>query len=330
MTRYFGYGKESTYNPSGGAGITRWVDIASESLTPDASSIYPDNVSQRDPTFAIKGPFKYAGDISCWAQPTTSVGLMTYALGTVSTDAQANSVYKHWIEPSNTIPTFTFAVGVDEVTERTVSGAAVNGFTIDYKAGEAIGLTYNIVGANETLTALDNANVSFPTENPFGFADVTMNNPTGSDTILEALSITYTNNIADDAFSLGSRYLPAVVVGRRQITGSMDLRFETTQEYQKFLTGDMVPSGASQQAIQILANYGTRGQSDFREFKVTLPKINYDTTKANIDRMERVVQGVDFTAIYDTSSGYGGNRSILIEVQNSENLATFNPAYAAP
>jgi len=39
--------------------------------------------------------------------------------------------------------------------------------------------------------------------------------------------------------------------------------------------------------------------------EIYLPKVYLDTTEANIDRRERIMQSVDFTAIYDATEGAG-------------------------
>tara|TARA_Y100000310_G_scaffold344169_1_gene455493 strand:- start:678 stop:1610 length:933 start_codon:yes stop_codon:yes gene_type:complete len=309
MGRYFGFAKETTYNPSSPPAISRWIDIASEGLAPDDSSIYPDNVGQRDPYFALQGPFKYAGDISCWAQPTTVMQLLAYGLGTVSSSAaDGNGVYTHTISPNDIIPSFTGVVGLNTVKEREFKGGAVNSVTLDYRAGEAIAVSFNVVGASESLQDIDTP--TFPDERPFGFADATPTSPPGIDTIVEALSLTIANNIADDAHSIGSRFMPALIVGRRQITGSMDLRFETTTEYQRFLNGTTTSLGVN-------STYGSA--ATLRQLELNLKKVKYDTTKANIDRLERIIQGIDFTAQYDTTSG----KVMDIVVKNTEAGGTF-------
>jgi hypothetical protein len=50
-----------------------------------------------------------------------------------------------------------------------------------------------------------------------------------------------------------------------------------------------------------------------------LKKCKYDTTKANIDRWERIVQGVTFTARYDTTS----SKIMDITIKNTEVGSTF-------
>ena len=134
MARYIAIAKESTYAPDPGpATPTHWVDVESEDINPDQAWIYPETVSQRDQTrYRIDGPFAVSGSVDTPVYPTSTLTMLYYALGTISTSG-GGPTYTHTIDPAVIIPSFKLWVGIEEteysgphVAEKILRGCAIN------------------------------------------------------------------------------------------------------------------------------------------------------------------------------------------------------------
>ena len=314
MTRYFAFAKEASFNPpSPPTTPTRWLEISSEDISLDQQYVYVETVRERAYRHRLDGPQAISGSIDTPAFPGSAMTLLYYTLGSVTTTGTADP-YTHTITPGNTIPSFSSWIGVEEyvsggpiVMERKYNGMAISGVDIDYSAGEMLTLSFDVIAAKEATPGTTLQSPTFASDRPFSANDVVVTLGGSPSTVVESVSISIDNNIADDAFAIGSRILPALIVGRREITGSMDLRFASRDEYNNFLSG-------TTRSLVLDATIGAN-----RQFKITLPKISYDTSNANIDTMERVVQGVDFTALWDDTSGY----DIQIVVKNGDSNTQF-------
>jgi len=114
-------------------------------------------------------------------------------------------------------------------------------------------------------------------------------------------------NILLVAFALGSRYLPAGIVAELALSGSMDLRYDSSARYTDWLDG-------TERQIELDATHGTAGNQ--RDVNIDLPLVSYDVNRVPTDNIERYVQTIDFTPEQDTNGD-----PILIKIINAESNA---------
>jgi len=204
------------------------------------------------------------------------------------------------LSASGTADSGTTTTTVD--AERTEVDDYWNGYYIQYITGPNAGLmrlVTDFVASTDTLTHL-----AFPTAVASGhqyrllypFANA------------EALRVTVENAIAEDAFVLGSRFLPAIHLSGINVSGDMDLAFQSWDEYQLFLGGTEPATELSPVALNLRFLGESTGSStaDYDKYlvEIDIPSVYYDTSEANFDRRERIVQSLGWTAIYDAVLAY--------------------------
>ena len=304
---------DSSWTPAGTAHI---LDVGGEDISVDNGYVYPATSSARSYRRGIKGPVKISGPLDTPLFPKSAASLLYYTLGSASTTG--SGPYTHTIKKGESIPQFSCEVGKDFKAHKFVGGI-VNSATIDYAPDDTLNASFDTVFRKELATSAL-ASVTFPDfdgaerafaghECAFKIGAAEGGSPAAS-TLCESLSISIENNVSDDAFVLGDRYLPANIVAQFSVTGTMDLRYDASTNYDDFLA-------TTEKEIHIEASNGGSGTA-LRKVIVKLPRIAYDTNRLPTDNVERFVQAISFTAENNAAGD-----SIIADVINAENNAAF-------
>ena len=302
------------------------IDVVGTDISGDNQFIYPATAGQRNVRGRVKGPKKFTGTIDV---PVYTVGVPTlfyYGLGLCETTAPTTSAPgTHVIKNDNTLEVFRAAIGRD-VKEHQYAGGVINGFTIDYSPDELMSASFDTIFKQElavdtigdsVITDTDSTetgeqNETFPdfddAERAFGGVEVETTFGSNATTLVESASISIENNFADDAYSLGSAYLPKIPIGPLNSTGSFDLRYDNSTEYANFIS-------ETTKSFELSAANG-KSSLDLRSIAVKCGKISYDVNRLPTDNSERFVQALEWTATPDANSN-----PIVITVKNVETAA---------
>ena len=287
------------------------LDVAGEDITGDHQYIYPQVTSGRVKRNKVTGPKKFSGTIECPVFPREGTSLLYYSLGgiTTITNTPLTNLNTHTIKKATTIPFFRTAIGRDQSEHRYVGGI-INSTTLDYAPDELLMASFDVVYRRE-LTLGSLASPTFPdfnaNERAFGGVEVGVEFNDVAVTFVESASITWENNVAADAYALGSAYLPAGIVAGLDMSGSMDLRYDSNARYTDFLAGTDIK-------LELLAAYGATTFQ--RKVNINCPVVSYDTNKLPTENLERYVQTLDFTPARDANGD-----PILITVVNTRTNA---------
>ena len=303
---------DASWTPGGNVHI---LDVGGEDITTDNSYIYPQTASNRTTKHRIVGPLGITGPIATPLFPEEAATLLYYGLGSVASTG-SSSPWTHVIKKGSSLPFFSLEVGRDQKAHKYIGGA-VNSFTLDYAPDDTLNGSFDCVFRKELATSAL-ASVTFPDFNSvnraFAGPDITFSigaaeGSVTASTLCEACSISVENNLASDAYSLGSNLLPAQIVGGLGITGTMDLRYETSANYDDFIA-------TTEKSIKLTGAYGSAAGT--RSIEVLLGRIAYDTNRLPTDNVERFVQAIGFTAETNAAGD-----PIQITVQNSKSNALF-------
>ena len=293
------------------------LDVSGEDISVDNGYIYPATASSRHYKRGIKGPVKITGPIDTPLFPKGAASLLYYTLG-ANTTTGSSAPYTHTIKKGDSIPQFSCEVGKDVKAHKFVGGI-VNSATIDYAPDDTLNGSFDTVFRKELATSAL-ASVTFPdfdsAERAFAGHECTFKigaaeggSPSTS-TICESFSLSLENNVADDAFALGDRYLPANIVAQFAASGTMDLRYDASSHYDDFLA-------TTEKEIHIVADNGLSSANN-RKLTIKLPRIAYDSNRLPTDNVERFVQAISFTCETNAAGD-----PIIVEVIIAETEAQF-------
>jgi len=307
MARFIGLAEETTYGTAVDA--DHWIDVVSESITSSQEMIDVETAAYRARRYRIPGPYRVGGSFDMIVAPD-NIGLLLKALlGSVSTTNDGGGRYKHTFTHDTTIPSLTLEICPDVGNRsRQITGVGVRSISFESPAREALSATVDVIGSYEKL--ITPSTPTLPTLRPFVFYEgsLTMNGSTIAN--VEAVRLTIENDIPDDAFVLGSRYLPGLRLQGFTVSGEMDITFLSWDYYKRFF-GSATASAPSTEveSVSLKLTYtgpSTGGSGEYANYKLEfdMPKVYLDTSEATFDRRERIVQTLGFTAIYDESSDY--------------------------
>ena len=305
---------DSSWTPAGTAHI---LDVSGEDINVDNGYIYPTTQSNRTYTRGVKGPVKIAGPIDTPLFPKSAASLLYYGLGSCTTSG-SSAPFTHALKKGDSIPQFSCEVGKDVKAHKFVGGI-VNSISIDYAPDDTLNASFDCVFRKELATSAL-ATVTFPDfdsadrafaghECAFKLGAAEGGSPSAS-TICEAFSVSIENNVSDDAFALGDRYLPANIVAQLGITGTMDVRYDASTQYDDFLA-------TTEKEVHLVADNGGSSAAS-RKITLKLPRIAYDTNRLPTDNVERFVQAISWTAEPNAAGD-----PILVDVVNAEANAAF-------
>lgn len=314
-SRYFGVAKEANYGVF--VSPTRYIQIVSESMKPDNKVLYPETIEARDFTSQAAGPYGLAGTIECLVSPENLGELLRALFGKApSTTNPYAGVYRHKFTGADSLSSVSMEIGLDAITARRIQGGIIDSLTLECASKEYLSASLDCIGQKDILAALGSP--TWPTLPFFTWAQAVATRDTVDlSAAVEAFSLTIANNVYDDIQSFNSRFLPRIENARRDINGSFDLAFLNTDDYKKFFGAAAVtePQAVLTPVALNMKFTGAIIASTYPYYiEIDLPKVVYDTLGGPfLDRRERLIQPVDFHALYDASSAY----AVAITLQNT-------------
>jgi len=330
--RYISIEREGGYGVYRGNNL-QYIDIVSESVAPDHGMIDIETAGEREWRHRVPGPYSIGGDIDLVVNADNIGRFFWWVLGDKTTGA-SGACYTHEFESAQEINSFSMNIAPavqDSGTYRMrrVVGCAVTSMAIEAVAREALTATVSVIGQKDSLVA-DAQTPSFSTVRPFIFYEGSLTLDGGTVANVEAFRLTIDNDIADDAYTLGSRYLPGIRLQGITISGDMDVAFTNWDLYKRFYDGSVSgsePSDTTHGSIALVLTFigeatGCSGGDAFYRLELDLPKCYFDTTEANFDRRDRIIQSLDFTATYDDTQTYTLQVTLINQMALSTTTST--------
>jgi len=296
------------------AATSHIIDPLGEDITGDKGFLYPRTAGVRVGRAKVKGKNKFSGTIDTPLYPVHATTLIYYAMGkNVTTPATPNTnVNTHVVSQANTVPFFQAAIGRD-LREHIYVGGAVNSMTLDYTMDDVITSSFDVFFRKElanlpltTSTTYDDFNVL---ERGYGGAEAAVQVDSTADDRIESLSISYENDFDDDAFALGSQFLPAGPIGELTCTGSFDMRFDSIDAYDLWY---------NETAIQIELTSSFGAAATLRSIDANLPSVALDTNNLPTSGFDRYVQSFNYHAQPDSNGD-----PLIVTVVNAQAGAAF-------
>jgi len=309
VTRFIGIAEETTYGTP--VASVEYVDVVSESIVGEQSFLDLDTAGSRWIRARYPGAWVQSGSIDLIPNASRISKFLKWALGNVTTtgDATTPTAYKHEITPASTLPSFTLEIFPDVGSySRQITGCGITSLRFEAPAREFVTATVDIIGRKEKL--ISPTTPSFVSRRPFIFYDGSVSGLVSAN--VEAIRLTIENDIADDAFVIDDRFLPGLRVQGMTVTGELDIAFLNWDIYRKFLgSATALEPGATADSYSLTVTFTSTEQTgsavagyEYYQMKFELPEIYLDTSTANFDRRDRIVQGVSFTAAYNDTAGY--------------------------
>lgn len=294
------------------------IDTSGEDFSADKGKIYNQTTARRSVRYPIKGPHKFTGSINV---PIYMVGVPTllyYTLGSIASVVDTPQVGSdtHTITPGETIPNFILAAGRD-IKEHQYVGCVINSMSVDIVPDDSVNASFDVVARKELPTAtiqtptypdfdtLERAHGGVEMAALIGLAEASP----AATTIIEAFSLSVENNFQADAFGVGSEFLQKNIVAEHAVTGSYDLRFDDTTEYDIFIAD-------TERIVKFTGNY-TPGSAVERGLDFEIPRLSYNTDNLPTENVQRYVEGLEWTSLADAN---GDN--VKIEIITAEDAAT--------
>jgi len=321
MTRYLGIGKATTWGTA--ATITDFIEIINETLREDHRLIVGEDVSNRSNRAHAVGQFGIDGDIVFNPRPDNVGQILAWLLGSDVVSQPdptgAPNTYKHTMKQANDLPFFTAEVAID-------NPANIGVKRYDSMMIDTLRLSHNPEGLVEISASLRGRSIdisgtpltpSFSTLAMFVFHMGQFKIAGTANGNVEGVTVNINNNlqVKPDANSqFVGKYKPGLLV----VDGSIDISFEDKSQFERFLgkAGATTP----QQALTnfsfeiIYTSYELIEATYYYKLGLKFPQIVYSIHRANIDRRNRTVEGVDFRAFRDPTEG----SPIVVELINKD------------
>lgn len=329
--KYISIEREGRYGTYRGGNL-QYIDIVSESVNPDQGMIDIETAGEREMRMRVPGPYSIGGDVDIIVNPDNCARFLWWVLGNKSTTA-SGACYTHDFTSAQEIRSFSMNIAPATVDDhlgyamRRVTGCAITSMSFEAVAREALTSTVSVIAKRDDLVT-DPQVPSFSGLRPFIFFEGTVTLNGVSVANVEAFRVTIENEIADDAYVLGERYLPGIRLQGITISGDMDLAFEDWNMYRRFwgaqhATGPTNSVGSVALALTMTGEAtGCTGADANYKLLLDLPACYFDTTEANIDRRERIVQSLNFTCIYDGDDNYTLQATLINQMPLSTTTTT--------
>lgn len=329
MSRYFSIAEQSQWDSKvSGAANQKFFDIASEDISPENNLLIYETAATRYPPGAGAGPYRSTGGVDSFVETSAFGSVLKMALG--QEDTISATTINHIFHPVSSLGNFKYFTSLINFDYpdgyRLLKNAAIGTLEIEATAGELVSFSCDVIGAEETVSGI----APTPTYSQVPFAtyhhgSVTMDGSSITSGV-ESFSVSLDNNLADDALVLGRRDLPAVRSQALTVEGSMDWSFDDFTMYERFFgaggaqTPQSTISGMDLQfSLYVSASEGGTMSQD-HELTVYVPNAKVDTTDANIDDRDRIVEGVDFVGVGGTVTidGTDYDSSVVISLDNEQ------------
>jgi Fe-S cluster assembly iron-binding protein IscA len=234
-----------------------------------------------------------------------NIGLLLYCtLGAEAAASQVGSTtaYDHVFTPAGAGTDLeSFAMQIERGGSCSeFSGCTVNSMELSASKGSLVQAVFNIVAKDETddQTA---ATLTPSTKTPFNFHHATIELDDSSVTYVNSATLTYTNNIDADSFTMnGTKYRGHAYKMNRMVEGTLECEWDSNSDA---LRDAYMDAGASKKLELIFTSTETIEAGYYYTLTIEIPKIVILDAYPNISgRTDRTPLSVNFQGIYDSTN----------------------------
>jgi len=226
---------------------TDYMKVQSIDINPEGEKIIPDVEigSGSDITDIFQGTYKIAGSIDSYVRPE-AIGILFYgAMGKYTASGSLGlGAYLHNFVASGTLPWLSVKKTIsDDIQIFDYTDCKVEGFEISMNASEPSMAKFDIVGISDEIgsagtESFESAPMLIATQATITIGGVAVSS--------KSVTLSYKNNLENDDFRVGSRFLGDITEKRREIDLSMDIVLDTTSKlYEKAFYGGANKTEAS-------------------------------------------------------------------------------------
>lgn len=316
MAKHIALAEETTFRSAGSN--LMYFKLLSEDVNTTREDFYPETTQGWVPQHMAEGLFRTAGSFTTPVEPIMFPKILALGLGDPISGSVADSSYSHvvrfgGVETVHTsgIKPFTTTIGVGIEKDREIKGCVIESISIEAVAREVVTAKIGIIGsgAESLITACVPTYTAYA-ENYFTFASVSTMTIGETDRLttaptIEAFRLNLKRGWDADHYVLGNRHwAEPSLSGMASVEGSMDLSFSSEDEHERFLSivGGSAVGLTSSFAISITFKGGLAGSTTNYSMKIDIPKAYYKASTASVKGRDRIIQTVDYTAIYDSTS----------------------------
>lgn len=306
-----------------------YIDIVSESLGENHNIVKDSGVSGKVLNADVGG-FEIAGNVVVEAKPDNIGELLAWSLGAdtagaVSVPTGCSASYNHVIKRAATRPFFSTEVGISNpvgIVDKLYDSMMVDSVAVPWAPDAPLAMDFAMRGRSIDISDTTPGSPSFSTLGKFMGHMAAIKIDGAANANVEKVDFTISNNLirkpeANSIFP--GQYKP----GEFMIAGALDVSFEDTVLFKKFLGGASQTTPATSLGnfdLELLyTHYEVLEVCDSDAsylLSLDMPTCRYTTHNANVNKSDRRIENLGFEAIYDQTA-------------NSEIIATLTNGAAA-
>lgn len=309
-----GFVKEASFGAGGTP--TKFLPYQDESIVVDKGIITGIGAmgNRHEDHVALEGPQSIAGDIQLVAYPEELDDLLLAVFGAPTTNSlEAGSAGEHIFLSGKNAAVTSLALEVDRETRADrYTGVKINAvkFALSGSDDSPLVVTAGLIA--QDLSSVSPTTPSYPTETPFIFHQVSTLTLGGTDIKDRVLSLEVNaeNSLEERRALNGQKYPSAIDEGKAKVMGSIELYFDSADEYVDYLA-------ATEQALVLELQGALIAGSTNYGLKLNLPKVVFTASPVNAKPDSQTVVPMEFTANHD--SGVGA--ALEVKVTNATSTA---------
>jgi hypothetical protein len=278
---------------------------SSPNINPVVNTMIHRSILSRSAHNASVASYHVEGSIETIADPDSILGyLLKFGLGSVtSAQVGVTTAYEHTFTPTDELPTFTTWLNRGSAQKVKMAYCMSNGFTLTQAVDDVLKVSTPFIAQAEVETT-DFGTPSFTNTQPFANANLAVSVNSAAVTEAHNSTLTVANGIDVASGRVhGERSYTALVPGDRTITGSLNLYFNDASMY-KLFWGATDATTITEKVLPVpitltWTHAEEAGAGEPYSLEVTIPSAILTNTSVDISGT-RVVQTVDFEAIYDS------------------------------
>lgn len=296
---YVGYAKETVE----GTAVAPTIFLPARSFTMDDTDDYltPQQIrGERDYVVAAPAPYSVTGSLEMDLIPDSIGYLLKSAFAaSVSSGSYAGGGYTHTYTPGLAGPTFTFEKSAQDALLMRYTGVRVNTMEIKASFGEIVTATFGLDGVGRAKNAGAAATDTYAASStgPFTFAGATVTIGGSASSIVKDFTFGVNNNASHIGTLRGTRAYSRVALGWREVTLSMNMDFQDTTEYDRFLAGSEFAVVLYLETSQVIT-----GGTGKNSLTLTLPRVRYKSISMPIQAGDFLSCAVECTVLKPNSA----------------------------
>ena len=180
----------------------------------------------------------------------------------------------------------------------------VNNLTISGEVGGHCVVSAELIGISTTAhTSIGAVAVSYSTVNPVVFDGITIQTGDSISNIsaeyFQSFELSIANNLDDNARNLGSRNRQHIPVGMREVTLTLNQRYDTLTSYNRFIQNTLT-------AIQIKLDSGktiTSGETTYSMY-IDIPEAYYNSSQPEVGGADVLTYETNIASMYSSEKSY--------------------------